>query len=52
MKNLFGESDKGSVIIFILFSKPFIEIFLLSTLKFELDGSNENVVEFLFFKAL
>ena len=44
--------SKGIGKIFILFSNLFIKIFLLKTLKFEVDGSNEIVVKFLFFKVL
>ena len=40
-KKLFGKLDSGKDIILILFSRLLIEIFLLSTLKFEVEGSNE-----------
>ena len=38
--------------ILILFSKLFMDIFLLKTLKFDVEGSKQIVLEFVFFKLL
>ena len=35
-----------------IFLKSFIDIFLLKTLKLDVDGSKDIVFEFLFFKEL